>query len=37
MGKHGIGKRNKNGEKIVELFELKKKTHLVISGTIFPP
>ncbi|KAK3090899.1 hypothetical protein FSP39_015581 [Pinctada imbricata] len=33
MGKHGIGERNDNGERLLDMFEI---SNLVITGTIFP-
>ena len=34
MGKHGLGQRNKNGERLCEFCDM---NELVITGTLFPP
>ena len=34
MGKHGLGQRNENGERLSEFCDM---NELVITGTLFPP
>ena len=34
MGKHGLGQRNDNGERLCEFCDM---NELVITGTLFPP
>ena len=34
MGKHGLGQRNENGERLCEFCDM---NELVITGTLFPP
>ena len=34
MGKHGLGQRNENGERLCEFCGM---NELVITGTLFPP